>query len=242
VAALVTGAAGGIGSAIARQLAQAGYQLTVSGRDTARLDALAAELAAAGTTVHAVPADLGHEDEVDALVRNHADRFGQLSLLVLNAGTGTAGPIVNYPLHRFDRQLAVNLRAPIQLVQRCLPLLREAARRDPGCGARIVAIASITGIAAEAGLSAYGATKAALISLCQTICAEESAAGVSATAIAPGFVDTEMASWVRDRVDPAGMIAPADIAELVCALTRLSARAVIPLVPVSRPGSTHWRA
>jgi NAD(P)-dependent dehydrogenase (short-subunit alcohol dehydrogenase family) len=105
-----------------------------------------------------------------------------------------------------------------------------------------VAVASITGIAAEAGLSAYGATKAALISLCQTICAEESAAGVSATAIAPGFVDTEMASWVRDRVDPAGMIAPADIAELVGALTRLSARAVIPLLPVSRPGPTHWRA
>jgi 3-oxoacyl-[acyl-carrier protein] reductase len=65
---------------------------------------------------------------------------------------------------------------------------------------------------------------------------------VSATAIAPGFVDTEMSSWVSDRVDPDAMIRPADIAEIVCALTRLSSRAVIPLLPVSRPGATHWRA
>jgi NAD(P)-dependent dehydrogenase (short-subunit alcohol dehydrogenase family) len=242
-AALVTGASGGIGSAVAKGLVRAGFELTVSGRDEARLSALAADLALAGGAVHPIRADLAREDEVAALVRGHGERFGgMLDLLVLNAGTGTAGAIEDYPLHRFDRQVEVNLRAPFQLVQRCLPLLREGARQSPGHGARIVAVASITGIASEAGLSVYGATKAALISLCQSISAEQSADGVSATAIAPGYVDTAMSSWVRDRIDPAIMIRPGDIAELVCALTRLSAQAVIPLLPVSRPGDTHWRA
>ena len=73
----------------------------------------------------------------------------------------------------------------------------------------------MAGIAAEPGLAAYGAAKAALISLCQYINAEESAVGVTATAIAPGYVDTEMSAWVHERIGPAEMIPPADIAELI---------------------------
>jgi 3-oxoacyl-[acyl-carrier protein] reductase len=68
------------------------------------------------------------------------------------------------------------------------------------------------------------------------------AAGVTATAIAPGYVDTEMSAWVHDRIGPAEMIPPADIAGLILALTQMSARSVIPLVAMSRPGETHWRA
>jgi NAD(P)-dependent dehydrogenase (short-subunit alcohol dehydrogenase family) len=120
--------------------------------------------------------------------------------------------------------------------------LRRAAAAHPERGARVVAIASLTGVAAEPGLAAYGATKAALISLCQSINVEESAAGISATAIAPGYVDTEMSSWVHDQIDPADMIEPGDIAELVAALTRLSGRAVVPSILIARRGETQWRA
>jgi 3-oxoacyl-[acyl-carrier protein] reductase len=105
-----------------------------------------------------------------------------------------------------------------------------------------VAVASILGIAAEPGLAAYSAAKAALISLCQSINGEESSAAVTATAIAPGYVDTEMSAWVHDRIDPAQMILPADIAELILALTRMSARSVVPLVTMSRASSSQWRA
>jgi NAD(P)-dependent dehydrogenase (short-subunit alcohol dehydrogenase family) len=97
-------------------------------------------------------------------------------------------------------------------------------------------------VASEPGLAAYGAAKAALISVCQSVNVEESASGVSATAISPGYVDTEMSSWVRDRIDPADMIDAGDIAELVVALTRLSARAVVPGIVVARRGDTQWRA
>ena len=125
----------------------------------------------------------------------------------------------------------------------------------PGASADVAPSAMITGATggigraiagrlARAGyrLTLSGRDKAALISLCQSINAEESPAGVTATAIAPGYVDTDMSAWVHDRIDPAEMIPPADIAELILALTRMSARSVIPLVAMSRPGDTQWRA
>ena len=240
--AIVTGATGGIGRAIAGRLAAAGYRLTVSGRDEAALAKLAADLADAGAELQVVPADMTSEEEVRALARGHAGRFGSLDLLVLSAGTGTSGRIAEYPMRRFDRQMTVNVRAPFALVQECLPALREAAAARPVHGARIAAIASMAGIASEPGLAAYGAAKAALISLCHSINAEESSAGVTATAIAPGFVDTDMSAWVHDRIDPAEMIPTSDLADLVLTLAQLSARSVIPLIAMSRAGESHWRA
>jgi len=240
--ALITGATGGIGRAIAGRLADAGYRLTLSGRDETALGKLAGEVAGRGAEPRVVPADMGREDDIRALARAHADRFGSLDLLVLSAGTGTMGRIADYPMRRFDRQMTVNVRAPFALVQECLPALRRAAAARPAHGSRVAAIASMAGIASEPGLAAYGAAKAALISLCQSINAEESSAGVTATAIAPGYVDTEMSAWVHDRIDPGQMIPPADIAELVLALAQLSARSVVPLIAVSRAGETHWQA
>ncbi|MGD0602189.1 MAG: SDR family oxidoreductase [Streptosporangiaceae bacterium] len=240
--ALITGATGGIGRAIAGRLARAGYRLTLSGRDEAALGKLAGDLAGSGAEPQVTPADMSSEDDIRALARSHAGRFGSLDLLVLSAGTGTSGRIADYPMRHFDRQMTVNVRAPFALVQECLPALRRAAAARPAHGARITAIASMTGIASEPGLAAYGAAKAALISLCQSVNAEESSAGITATAIAPGYVDTEMSAWVHDRIDPAQMIPPGDIAELVLALAQLSARSVIPLIAMSRAGETHWQA
>lgn len=94
----------------------------------------------------------------------------------------------------------------------------------------------MTAIASGPGLAAYGAAKAALISLCQSIGAEESPAGITATAIAPGCVDTEMSTWVHDPIDPGQMISPGEIAELILTLAQLSARS---LIPADRHVS-HW--
>ena len=240
--AMITGATGGIGRAIAERLAHTGYRLTLSGRDEAALGKLASDLTGSGTELQVVPADMSSEDDIRALASAHAGRFGSLDLLVLSAGTGTSGRIADYPMRRFDRQMTVNVRAPFALVQECLPALRRGAAAQPARGSRVAAIASMAGIASEPGLAAYGAAKAALISLCQSVNAEESSAGVTATAIAPGYVDTEMSAWVHDRVDPARMIPPGDIAELVLALAQLSARSVVPLIAISRAGETHWHA
>ena len=161
-----------------------------------------------------------------------------MDLLVLNAGVGTAGRIGSYPMSRLDKMMAVNLRAPFATIQLSLPMLRAAAEADAAAGARIVAMASITGVFAESGLAAYGATKAALLSLVDTFNAEESKHGVSATALAPAFVDTDMSAWVTDSIAAEAMIPADDIARMVHMLTTLSARSVVPRIVVSRAGTS----
>jgi NAD(P)-dependent dehydrogenase (short-subunit alcohol dehydrogenase family) len=142
----------------------------------------------------------------------------------------------------YDLQLGVNLRSSFLLIQQCLPLLRRTAAANRPYGARVVALSSLTGVVSEFGFSAYGASKAGLISLCETLCVEESTAGVSATALSPGYVDTDMTEAIRDKLDPADMITTGDVAELVLSLTRLSANAVVPAITVTRPGRRLWRA
>jgi short-subunit dehydrogenase len=240
--ALVTGASRGIGAAIARRLAGEGYDLTLAARHEAPLDEVAGELVAGGADVQTVTGDLSNEEDVRCVADTHLERFPLLHLLVLSAGMSFAGEVADFPLRRLDRMVAVNLRAPLVLVQRCLPALRMAAAEDPARGARVVALASLSGVVAEPLLGVYGSTKAALISLCEAITVEESARGVSATAVSPGFVDTDMGAWATDHIERSAMLEAADVAELVVSLTRLSARAVVPNLVVARAGDQVWRA
>lgn len=241
--ALITGASRGIGLGIAHRLARQGCSLTITARDGARLDAVAAELRAGGAPeVHTVAADMADDDALDRVLACHADRFGAMSALILNAGVGTASPIEEVTTRRFDKTVTVNLRAPLHLIQGALPMLRVAASADPERGAKVVALSSITGVYAESGLAVYGATKAALISLLTTLNAEESGNGIAATTIAPGYVDTEMSAWIHDRIPPERMLAVNDVVEMVDAVLRLSARAVVPSIVLSRAGTDGYRA
>lgn len=241
--ALVTGATRGIGLGVATRLAERGFALTISARDVARLDEVAALLRDAGATdVRTVAADLADPDAAGRVVAAHADAFGAMKALVLNAGVGTAGTIAEFPSRRFDKTVAVNLNAPFALMQAALPLLRSGARNDPGRGAKVIALASIAGVYAEAGLAAYGATKAALVSLVETLNAEESGNGVSASAIAPGYVDTDMSEWIKDRIPAEDMLEVGDVVELVDALLKLSSRAVLPRLVLSRAGASLYSA
>ncbi|MFC9789622.1 SDR family oxidoreductase [Rhodococcus sp. NPDC127528] len=241
--ALVTGASRGIGLGIATRLAALGYSLTVSARDEARLDATAAALRAAGAPeVNAVAGELSDDRCLARLTESHEERFGAMSALVLNAGVGTAGTVAEFPMRRFDKTLDVNLRAPFQLLQQSLPLLRRGAAADPGRGAKVIALASITGVYAEHGLAVYGATKAALISLVQTLNAEESGNGVCATAISPAYVDTDMSAWKHGQIAPEQMLAVGDVVEMADSLLRLSARAVVPNIVMTRSGTDGLRA
>lgn len=239
--ALVTGASRGIGLAVARRLAADGFDLTVSGRSPATLDPVAADLRGTGVRVEAVAADMSVEDDVRALAREHEERFGGLDVLALCAGFGSTGPLQDFPIRRFDKLFSVDLRSPFLLVQSLLPALRVSATSGD-TGAKVVAIASLAGVVAEPDLAAYSAVKAGLISLCESITVAEGERGISATAISPGFVDTEMTEWVHDRIDPARMIRTDDIAELVATIGRLSRWASVPNIAVIRPGPQLWRA
>ena len=241
--ALVTGASRGIGFGIAERLASRGYALTIAARDASRLASSADLLRVAGApAVVTVPGDLADPEQSTALVAAHGDAFGHLSCLVLNAGVGTAGAIGELSPQRLDKTIAVNLRAPFVLLQHCLPLLRAGAAADPDRGARVIALASITGAYAEAGLAAYGATKAAVLSLVETLNAEESRHGITATALAPGYVETDMTAWVRDQMPAEQMIPVRDLVDLVDALVGLSARSVVSRLVISRAGAPAYGA
>lgn len=241
--ALITGGSRGIGAEVARRLAGEGYHLTLAARTPETLEQTAARLREeTGAEVHTMVAQMTDLDQVRALAHAHEERFGGMNVLVLSAGTGTSGAVADLPAKAYERMLDVNFRAPSTLIQAALPLLRKSAGTDRERGAKIVALASITGVAGEAGLAAYGATKAALISLCETVSLEESGNGVSATAVSPGYVDTDMTAWKREVLDRSAMLTTGDIAEMVLAITRLSRNAVVPNIVLSRAGDHLWRA
>lgn len=240
--ALVTGASRGIGLEIAQRLAGDGYALTLSARRKPGLLDAVNELRSAGAEVLPVVANLADDDDVRRLAASHADRFDALDLLVLNGGVGAEGPLAETPLKTYDLVLNVNLRAQFLLIQQSLPLLRRAAATTPSRGAKIVALASITGVVSEHGLAAYGASKAGLISLCETVTLEEFANGVTATALSPGYVDTDMTAGKRETLAPDSMLTTDDVAELVLAISRLSAHAVVPNIVLTRAGAQLWRA
>jgi len=241
--ALVTGASRGIGAEIALRLAREGYGLTIAARRPPGVAAMTERLQKeTSAPVQGLVADMAEDDDVARLARKHEERFDRLDLLVLAAGLGGNRPLADLPMKSYDLELRVNLRSSFLLIQWCIPMLRRTAAVNRPYGARVVALSSLTGVVSEAGFSAYGASKAGLISLCETLCVEESAAGVSATAISPGYVDTDMTEAIRDKLDPADMITTGDVAELVLSLTRLSANAVVPNIVVTRPGRRLWRA
>lgn len=237
--ALVTGASRGIGAEIASRFAVDGWDLTISARSPEPLRELATRLVNTyGGRVEVVTADAADEEELMHLAAVHATEYGRLDALVLNAGMGQKGPISDLPARRFDKLYQVNVRSAYVLLQSLLPTLRSTA--ELAGAAKVIAIASITGVHPEPELAAYGATKAALISLCETFNLEESGHGVSASTISPGYVNTDMSSWTA--IPPEEMITAADVATIAMAVTQLSRYAVLPGVVLSRPGTNLGRA
>jgi 3-oxoacyl-[acyl-carrier protein] reductase len=241
--ALVTGASRGIGLGIAIRLAEHGYGLTLGARDPERLGSVAQQLRKAGASdVQALAGDVADEAYLGDLVAAHAARFDLLDALILNAGVGSAGPLVEFHPRRFDKQVTVNLRAPFVLLQQAMPLLRRAAARRPARGAKVVALCSITGVYAEPDLAVYGATKAALTSLVRSVNREESGNGVCATAISPAYVDTDMAAYVHERIPVETMLEVGDVVAMVDACLQLSARAAVAQIVMARSSSNGHQA
>jgi NAD(P)-dependent dehydrogenase (short-subunit alcohol dehydrogenase family) len=224
-AAIVTGGSSGIGLAIARMLRDEGYDLTLASRRPEKVEAAANELGAV-----AVAVDVADEAACQRLVAEHRERFGRLDVLVNSAGIGIAGTVESLPAKHLDLTIGVNLRGLFLMTQKAIPLLRESR-------GWIVNLASIAGTVPTPGLSAYGATKAAVISLTRSLNEELDADGIRAIALCPGFVDTPMAQWSGIPGDE--MIQPEDCAEIVRMCLRLSPHARVPQVVVERAGSKN---
>jgi short-subunit dehydrogenase len=171
--ALITGASGGIGGALARRLAAEGAELILTGRRGDVLDALAAELDA-----QAIVADLAEPDGPSGLLA----QAGRVDILIANAALGGSGRLATLDQAHVDRALAVNLRAPIALAKGLLPQMSE---RDSG---HMVFIGSLQSKAATTGATVYCATKFGLRGFALALRAELAPTGIGVSVVLPGFV------------------------------------------------------
>jgi len=186
--ALVTGGASGIGRATVLKLVGAGCRTAVLDRDEAGLAALVAE-AAAGECV-AIVADLAEPDSTRRAVREAIERLGRIDIVVNNAGIGFRADVVETTLEQWDLTFAINVRAPFIVCQEVIPQMLERG------GGVIVNVASVGGIIGIASRAAYGASKAALISLTRSLTVDFAGRGIRANCVAPGTTETP---WV-DRI------------------------------------------
>ncbi len=190
--ALVTGATGGIGGAIARGLHKQGATVAVSGRQAGKLEALAAEL---GERAHVMPCDLADREAVTKLIGEAIAKLGRLDILVNNAGLTRDNLFMVMKDEQWDEVIAVNLTSTFML---CRAAAREMVRAKSGYG-RIINISSVSGVFGNPGQGNYAASKAGMIGMTKSLAREVAPRGITANCIAPGFITTPMTEALNEK-------------------------------------------
>jgi len=244
--ALVTGAAGGIGRAIALALAGQGWQLLITDRDTEALQGTRQHCLELGHVVISAALDVTSEDAVAAAVKQVVAHYGHLDGFVSSAGvSGVVQPIVNYPADVFMQTLAINTTGTFLCLKHALPALRASG------GGSFVAIGSTSSIRGRAGLSAYVASKHAVLGLVRSAALETVGTRVRVNAVLPGPTQTAMIDSINamaSRGDPgsggvqravsAPYGQPEDVASTVTFLMSSAARHINGAALVVDGGST----
>jgi NAD(P)-dependent dehydrogenase (short-subunit alcohol dehydrogenase family) len=194
--AVVTGAASGIGRALAERFARAGMKIVLADVEAAALSTAARGLVAAGAEALAVPTDVSRAEDVDALARRALERFGGVHVLCNNAGVALAGPVWEHTLEDWRWLLGVNLWGVIHGVRTFVPLMLEA--KTPG---HVVNTASVAGLTSAPGLGVYNVSKHAVVTLSETLAKDLELAGapVKVSVLCPGFVNTRILDSARNR-------------------------------------------
>ena len=187
--ALVTGASGGIGGAIARGLHAQGATVALSGTRLEPLEALAADL---GERAHVTPCNLSDADAVEALPKQAVDAMGGLDILVNNAGVTRDNLFMRMSDEEWDTVIAVNLTSTMRL---CRGVLRGMMKARWG---RIINISSIVGTTGNPGQGNYAASKAGMVGMSKSLAAEVATRGITVNCIAPGFIETAMTDALSD--------------------------------------------
>jgi len=187
--ALVTGASGGIGSAICQALAAQGARLAVSGSNVEKLEAFRASLS--GEHV-AVPCDLGDKDSVEALVPAALQKLGQIDILVNNAGVTRDNLTMRMKDEEWDDVIRINLEATFRLMRAATKPMMKARF------GRIITITSVVGTTGNPGQANYAASKGGLTAMTKAIAQELASRNVTANCVAPGFIATAMTESLPD--------------------------------------------
>ncbi|HEY6026294.1 MAG TPA: 3-oxoacyl-[acyl-carrier-protein] reductase, partial [Pseudolabrys sp.] len=188
--ALVTGATGAIGDAIARALHKQGATVAISGTRREALDTLAGEL---GERVHVLPCDLGNAEQVEALVPAAEEAMQKLDILVANAGVNKDNLFVQLKDEDWDKVIAVNLTATFRLTRAAVTRMM---RRRWG---RIIGISSVVGFTGNPGQGNYTASKAGMVGMLKSVAAEYARRNITANCIAPGIITSAMTNKLNDK-------------------------------------------
>ena len=216
--AVVTGAARGIGLAIAQKFLATGYRVALLDYDA---DTLAQTATALRENTLAVECDVSDPQQVQAAITRVAAHFGRIDALVNNAGIAVFKPALETTFDEWSRVMATNLNGPFLCTQACVPVMLKSG------GGSVVNIASISGVRASTLRIAYGTSKAAVMHLTKQQAVEYGNAGIRVNAVAPGPVETAMAAQVhsadirtsyRDAIPLARYGTPEEIAEAVAFL------------------------
>jgi len=219
--AVVTGAGRGIGRGIAIGLADAGAAVVLTARRTHELDEVAGVIRGRGGRAEVVPGDIREEATIEGLVAAAVERLGRLDVWVSNAGTSDHPgnfTFEEFPTWHWDAQIALNLRPHFLAAKACLPVMQP--------GSSIIGISSIASIHPAVRFAAYGAAKAGMNNLAQTLSAELGPRGIRANVVSPGQVPTEasrtiggftdeMMPAMRARIPVGRFGTPSDIAAAV---------------------------
>ena len=225
--ALVTGATGGIGGAIATALHAQGATVAISGRQVDKLEALAAQLK---ERVHICPCDLGNKEQVGKLVEEATGKLGRLDILVNNAGLTKDNLFMVMKDEQWEEVIAVNLTSTFMLMRAAV---RGMMRAKTGYG-RIVNISSVSGVLGNPGQGNYAASKAGMIGMTKSVAREVASRGITANCIAPGFIQTPMTdalnekqvATIKEAIPAQAFGNPADIAAAAVYLASEEARYV----------------
>jgi len=190
--ALVTGATGGIGGAIARALVRQGATVAISGRQRGKLDELAAQM---GGNTHVSPCDLADRAHVAKLVEETAAKLGRLDILVNNAGLTKDNLFMVMKDEQWDEVIAVNLTATFMLMRAGV---RSMMRAKTGYG-RVINISSVSGIIGNPGQGNYAASKAGIIGMSKSLAHEVASRGITVNCIAPGWISTPMTDALNEK-------------------------------------------
>ena len=188
--ALVTGASGGLGSAIAKALASQGARLAVSGSNVGKLEAFRADL---GGDHVALPCNLSDGAAVDQLVPQAVEALGKLDVLINNAGVTRDNLLMRMKDEEFEDVIRINLEAAFRLMRAAAKPMMKARF------GRIISITSVVGVTGNPGQANYVASKAGLIGMTKSVAQELASRGITVNAIAPGFMASAMTDALNDQ-------------------------------------------
>ena len=191
--ALVTGAAQGIGKAIAFLLAGNGADIVVSDINLERAEETAKEIEGTGQRAMAIRVDVANSEEVERMVQTILERFGHIDILVNNAGIARDRLILRMTEEDWDAVLNVNLKGTFNCTK---AVVRHMSKQRSG---KIVSIASVVGEMGNAGQANYSASKAGVSGFTKTIAREFAQRGINVNAVAPGYIETPMTDVLREK-------------------------------------------